>query len=120
MAILRERVSWSKSRTQNETRRSVDLTPEEQICVKAALRLLVKRHGTVAKLAAVMRAKRATVLLAASKRGAVSAGIALWAARAAGVPLEDLLSGTWPLAGAYVPTADEPLPQIARVGDGLG
>jgi hypothetical protein len=52
--ILRERVAWTKLRPSNETRRSSDLTPEEQANVRAALRFLVKRHGTTQKLADAM------------------------------------------------------------------
>jgi hypothetical protein len=70
--------------------------------VKVALRFLMKRHGTVLELAKAMGANRGTgtVLAALAKRGAVSAGIALRAARVAAVPLEDVLSGAWPPAGA--------------------
>ncbi len=47
--------------------------------MRAALCFLAKRHGTLAKLAEAMRSKHGTVKLAT--RGAVSAGIALRAAR---------------------------------------
>ncbi len=66
--------------------------------MRAALCFLAKRHGTLAKLAEAMRSKHGTVKLAT--RGAVSAGIALRAARLAGAPLEDVLAGRWPPAGA--------------------
>lgn len=100
MAILRERTSWRNPRPANETRRSSDLTPEEQKNVKAALRFLAKRHATTHKLAAAMGARYATVKAAIDPRRPVSAGIVLRAARLAGVPMEDVLAGRWPVDGA--------------------
>ena len=97
--ILRSRVAWTKPRPPTETRRSSDLTPEEQANAKAALRFLAKRHGTIAKLAEAMGAKPRTVKYALERRGRVSAGLALRAARVAGVPLEDVLAGRWPVTG---------------------
>ena len=100
MGILREPKAWAKARDPKATRRSSDLTPEEQANAMAALRFLAKRHGTIAKLAEAMGAKRATLIRAMGKRGGVSAGIALRASRVAGVPLDDVLRGAWPPAGA--------------------
>jgi hypothetical protein len=98
--ILRSCVAWTKPRPPNETRRSSDLTPEEQENARAAIRFLAKRHGTRRKLAAAMGVNFGTLQSALEKRGAVSAGIALRAARAAGVPLDDVLAGRWPVTGA--------------------
>jgi hypothetical protein len=98
MTILAKRSEWRIARPSNETRHSSDLTPVEQANAQAALRFLAKRHGTLANLTEVMRSKYGTVKLA--MRGRVSAGIALRTARVAGVPLEDVLSGAWPKAGA--------------------
>ncbi len=100
MTILAKRSEWRLARPSNETRRSSDLTPEEQANAKAALRFLATRLGSGAKLAAAMGSNLAAVRHASKKRGAVSAGIALRVARVAGVPLEDVLSGAWPKAGA--------------------
>ena len=100
MPILRERVAWSRARPPTETRASADLTPDEQRHVKAAIAFLAKRYGSYRKLAETTGTKRATLIQAASKRGSVSAGIALRVSRAAGVPLESILSGAWPPAGA--------------------
>ena len=99
MAILREVKTWRRERPATETRRSSDLTPEEQANARRAILFLVKRHGTVAVLAQAMGANFGTVKSAVKTRGRVSAGIALRAARAAGVPLEDVLSGRWPVDG---------------------
>jgi hypothetical protein len=90
---------WRKPRPANVTRRSTDLTPEEQDNARRALRFLAKRLGDTSKLAKAMGAHRETVQRPV--RGAVvTAGIALRAARVAGVPLDDLLGGVWPQEGA--------------------
>jgi len=99
MAILRERVRWERERPPTETRRSSDLTPEEQANARVAIRFLAKRHGTYGALAKAMGANLATVRCAA-QRGTVSAGVVLRLARVAGVPLEEVLAGRWPTDGA--------------------
>ena len=96
MAVLTHPVAWRRKAPRDV---DADLTPEERANVKAALRFLSKRYGSSAKLATVMRTKRGTVLNASSTRGPVSAGVALRVARAAGVPLEDVLAGRWPTPG---------------------
>jgi hypothetical protein len=99
MTILVKRETWAKPRLATETRRSSDLSPEEQARAKAALRFLAKRHGGKARLAKAMRSTLGAVAHALSARGTVSAGLMLRAARVASVPLEDVLSGKWPPAG---------------------
>lgn len=94
MPILRERVAWSRLKAP----RGADLTPDEQGATKTALAFLLRRFGTWPALAAAMGLKQNTLRYAAGKRGSVTAGVALRAARAAGVPLEDVLSGRWPTA----------------------
>jgi hypothetical protein len=98
--VLVERTVWKKHRPANATRRSSDLTPEEQANAKAALRVLRVRHGTAAKLAVALQATEATVTACLARRAPVSAGLALRVARLAGVHLEDVLSGAWPKAGS--------------------
>ena len=98
--ILTEPKRWARPRDPAKPRRSSDLTPEEQANAKRALRLLRLRYGTMAKLAEALSANPETVREAASKRGRPSAGLALRAARLAGVPLEDVLSGAWPKQGS--------------------
>ncbi len=68
--------------------------------MKVALRVLTKRYGSQPALAEAMGLKVATVKYAAKARGTVTAGVALRAARAAKVPLEDVLAGRWPKPGA--------------------
>ena len=89
---------WERDRPQNETRHSSDLTPAEQANVRAAIRFLAIRHGNYRALAKAMGSKRGTVL-STVRRGSVTAGIALRIARVAGVPLEDVLAGRWPVEG---------------------
>ena len=100
MTVLSKRETWGKLRPQNETRRSSDLTPEEQKNVRAAIRFLRTRMGGNAKLAAALRANRASVDRGCLPNSRPSAGLALRVARVAGVPLEDVLQGAWPPAGA--------------------
>ena len=99
MTILADKKTWHRHRPANETRRSTDLTLEEQANVRVAMRFLATRLGDVAKLAKAMGAHRETVNRPA-RGGVVSAGIALRVAKVAGVPLESVLAGTWPPGGA--------------------
>jgi hypothetical protein len=96
MPILRERVEWVRPKV----RRGPDLSQEECKHVKTALAFLAKRLGTWDALAQAMGVKKNTIQLAASKRGGVSAGVALRAARAAGIPVEEVLSGAFPRPGS--------------------
>jgi hypothetical protein len=99
MAVLTKRETWAKSRPQNETRKASDLTPEEQRHARKALHFLRAKLGSWPKLAAAMKV-RAPTLCTVSRGRAVTAGLALRAARLAGVPVEDVLSGAWPKAGS--------------------
>lgn len=83
----------------NETRRTSDLTPEEQANVRRALHVLRRRLGSYEALAKAMRANGRTLEQYGSK-AAPSAGIAIRLARLAGVPVDDVLTGAWPVAGA--------------------
>jgi hypothetical protein len=97
MTILRERVKRTTPRDPTKTRRSSDLTPEEQANVRKALRVLRIRIGTNRQLAEAMGANLST--LRSAIRTKVSGGIAIRAARVAGVPVDDLLTGKWPVPG---------------------
>lgn len=96
MAILTEREVRRKVRPANETRRSSDLTPEEQANVRTALRWLAKRHGGVRELAGLLKASYTTVSRGCQNRGAPSAALAIRAARLAGQSVDRVLDGTWP------------------------
>jgi hypothetical protein len=99
MTILTERKVWRRDRPINRTKRSTDLTTEEQESVRRALRFLRVRFGGWPRLAQAIDASWATLRDRAYGR-TVSGGLALRIARAAGVPLEDVVSGAWPPAGA--------------------
>lgn len=99
MAILHARAAWAKPRVPNETRRSSDLTPEEQANVRKAIHVLRRRLGSYRALAAALRVTLSTITNQGSKR-APSAAVAIRAARLAGVTVDDVLSGAWPKAAA--------------------
>ena len=67
--------------------------------MKVALAFLRARYGGWQAAADAMALKVATVLYAATKGKSVTAGVALRTARAAGVPVEDVLSGAFPKPG---------------------
>jgi|SRR5579863_4072460 len=98
MGVLREPKTWRRERPKTGTRRSSDLTPEEQANVRRALVFLKTRLGSWPAVAKAMGAEKSTVWRSAHKRN-VSAGLALRAARVAGEPLERLLTGSWPAPG---------------------
>jgi len=97
--VLREPKVWRKDRPANETRRASDLTPEEQAATRRALHVLRRRLGGWEALGKALRVNRATLQGYGSKL-APSAGVALRAARLAGVTVEELLAGRWPVEGA--------------------
>ena len=97
--ILTERTVWKKPKPENP-RYTPDLTAEEIANVKRAISVLRVRFGGYAKLAEAMGTKRSTLLAATERRGKPSVSTALRAARLAGAPLEDLLSGAWPKPGS--------------------
>lgn len=101
MAILRERVTWERPRPVRADARPDALTPEERTHVREALRFLRQRMGGWSRLAKAMGLKQETLEQAAKRRSrGPTAGIALRAARVAGVCAEQVLRGEWPPAGA--------------------
>ena|ERR1700733_3272533 len=98
MGILREAKVWRRERPANLTRRSSDLTPDEQANVRKALRFLAVRLGSWPALGKAMRSNASTLWSVAHKQP-VSAGIALRAARVAEVAVEEVLGGRWPVEG---------------------
>ncbi len=93
MTILREKVIYSR---QNRHRTGISaLMPTEQENAKRALRALCKRIGGARKAALAMGMSHGAVAHAAGKRP-VSAEMALRIARAARVPVSDVLRGVWP------------------------
>ena len=100
MAALTERTSWRKPKQLTVGGRTPDLTPDEVANVKRALRVLKVRHESIPALAAVLGVNEATLRKATARQRTPSMGLALRAARLAGVPLEEILSGSWPRPGA--------------------
>ena len=94
--VLTAPITWNKLRPSDKVRRSSDLTPEEMAYAKVALRVLRLRVGTIRQLATELSANPKTLAAALSKKGKPTAGLMLRAARIAGVPLEEILSGAWP------------------------
>jgi hypothetical protein len=97
--VLVERTVWTKPRPE-APRYTPDLTPDEIANVKRALRVLKIRYGTWPKVAEAMKVKPSALADVVNTKGKPSVGVALRAARLAGVPLEDVLSGAWPKAGS--------------------
>ena len=101
MGILREPKVWAKERPANETHRSTDLTPEEHASVRHAprgvLRLRLRGWEPLAK---ALRVNVHTLATQGQAKGRPSAAVAIRAARLAGVAVDDVLTGRWPVAGA--------------------
>ena len=74
-------------------------SPAEQANVKAALAFLHDHAGSWATLALMTGMRVAVLRHAASRRGEVTADVALEVARLAGVPIERILAGSWPPDG---------------------
>ena len=92
MAVLAERRVWRR-----EPRRVVSrvdaLEPEQQKNVRGALRALYFRYGTWLALGRAMGVGKNQLRLVMGKRRAPTAGLALRAAKVAGMCVEDVLSG---------------------------
>jgi len=98
MAILRERKRWVRPKPARATVLPDELTEEEGARVRTALAFLRGHLGSWTKLARAMGIKPATLEQGALRRTRrPTAGLALRAARVAGVPMEDILSGRWPV-----------------------
>ncbi|MFI5297208.1 MAG: hypothetical protein ACHREM_03850 [Polyangiales bacterium] len=80
------------------TKKNHDLTAKEQAYVRAALRYLHVRFGTLDALAAAL-AFSITMLKHVRRGGPVSPALTFRIARLARVPIDDLLVGKFPVAG---------------------
>jgi hypothetical protein len=98
MAILTERQGWSRKR--KRARASLDLSAAEQANVKAALRALRKHLGGWAPVASALACTHKTVEHSVGAQGRPSGAMAIRVARAAGVTVEDVLTGAFPKHGA--------------------
>lgn len=95
-----KRQHWKKKPSPRPFNRAGELTPEEQECVRVALRVLRVRYGSYAKVGEVMGVHPKAVVRAASGRWKPTIGVALEAARLARVPVDDILAGRFPEPGA--------------------
>ncbi len=96
MTILRTRTIWRRPRAHRATCAPDELTYRECERVRGILRILRHHAGGWKALACAMGVKEKTLEQAANRRRRrTSAGIALRAARAAGIPVEEILGGTW-------------------------
>lgn len=100
MRTLTERKLWRRHPATDARSRPGVLTPSEQDNVRRALRQLRRRFGSHRDLAEALGTTPKSLENALSRSRKPSIALAFQAARAAGVPLEDLLSGAWPAPGA--------------------
>ena len=98
MPVLEKPFSWRRSDAR--AARRAELTAEEQENVRKALRVLRTRHGGQKALAMALGVGVASLMWAMAKRGKPGAALALYAARLAKVPVEDVLAGRFPAEGA--------------------
>ncbi|MFI5297065.1 MAG: hypothetical protein ACHREM_03125 [Polyangiales bacterium] len=99
MAVLTTRTLWRRPDS-NGRRALRQLTLEEAENVRVALRSLAKRFGTCRALGVAMGVGTGQVKNLCSRSGRPSAQSALSVARLADVPVDDVLTGRWPPAGA--------------------
>ena len=101
MAILREREVRRRAVTARSRQRMDRLPTEQAANVRQAARVLRTRFGDTEALAKALGiTPKTTQRLCLPAGEAPSAGAALRVAAAAGVPVEDVLSGAWPAPGA--------------------
>jgi len=96
MAILTETVVRRRPRRP----RGFGLTPKEQDNARVAIHALRRRYGTWQAVALAMGVGLKTVKNALGPTRRPTAGLVLRVARAAGVPVEDVLAGKYPRPGA--------------------
>jgi len=106
--VLDKPMSWRRSDARPSRR--AELTAEEQANVRKALAVLRVRLGGAAQLATALGVSKARLAWTMQARGKPGAAVALYAARLAKVPVEDVLSGAFPAAGAC--------PMCGRVTEG--
>lgn len=109
MTILVKREVWRKPHLVAPEQAST-LTAEEVENARRAIRFLRTRLGGGPKLAAALRVKLQVVEKACGGLRRPSVELVLRAARLAGVPLEDVLSGSWPPAGMCPFCGNRPVP----------
>ena len=100
MTILRARQVWKRAR-KPRSRETLDrLTPEEAANVAIVVKVLCVRLGTTTNVAKAMQTNPKPIQRAVSGKSQPSAGMAIKVAKLAGVPVDDVLSGAFPVAGS--------------------
>lgn len=77
----------------------IDLTDAEQENVRAAMKFLVVRFGTIAMMAQALKLKRDTLRHSMDGRFPVSVETAFRVSRLAMVPFDDVTTGKYPVKG---------------------
>lgn len=101
--ILTKSTLWRRANAKPSRR--TELTQEEQQNVRSALRVLRARLGGDTSLAKMLGITFSKLAWCMSRRGKPGASLAIYAARLASVPVEDILTGafsssnTCPLCG---------------------
>jgi hypothetical protein len=96
MTVLTRREEWRRPAALAVRAKAPELTEEERAHLQRALRFLRVRAGSGPKLAAALGIGVKALDRAIGKRVRGGALLALRAARLAGIPVEDVLSGAWP------------------------
>ncbi len=94
-APIRERWTWRRE-TPRPRRLANSLPEDQQQNVRRALRHLQNVFGTLKALAQAMGVPYQSVRHAMVERRNPTAALAFRAALAAGVPMEDIVTGSWP------------------------
>jgi hypothetical protein len=90
-----KQIVWKKEKSAKVLRPGA-LTPEEQECVRVAMRVLRVRFGSYAKIARMIGADTRNTARWGHAKGKPDARVALTVARLAGVPVDDVLQGRFP------------------------
>jgi DNA-binding phage protein len=99
MTILTTTKAWRREPTKRARLAPDRLSPEESANVRKAVRFLRTRIGGAAQLAEELGVGRKLIEKACSKNGKPGAGLAIRAARLAGVSVDALLRGEYPPEG---------------------
>ncbi len=100
MAILTKTEVWRRPKVPRPDGMTPDLTDEERANIRRAFRTLRFRFGTYEEIAKALGTSVQSVTRACGARARPTVALAFRAARVLGVPVEDIISGRWPAAGA--------------------
>jgi len=98
MTVLTERKSWRRVR---QRPRRFDLTETEKANVKKTIRMLRGAYGNARRLAVALGMRHDHIRSLLTRRGQPTPALAHKLARLMGVPVEEVLTATWPRVGAW-------------------